>query len=78
MNKKDRQALATARRMMEQAYEIINQVQEDEQNKYDNLSEGLQQSERGQKFEENATDLETMCDELQQSIDKLADMENEE
>lgn len=58
----------------------IQELADDEQEKFDNLSEGLQQSDNGQKMEESAQALgnaaQLACDgELQQAIDELEGLE---
>jgi len=50
MNNKQREELR-------KALDILTQVQEEEQEKYDNAPEGLQDSERVEKFQENADSL---------------------
>ena len=57
MNKADRAELQKAHDMIEEAKSIIETIGEQEQEKFDNLTEGLQASERGQKFEETASSL---------------------
>ena len=54
MNKNDRKRLAE---LIDQIQELVNEVDEigqAEQEKFDNLTEGLQQSERGQQYQEVA------------------------
>ena len=71
MNKNDRQKLQKAYDLIEEAQLLIEEVKDGEQTKYDNLSEGLQQSERGQKFEENASELEDIYDSLAEEMDNI-------
>ena len=52
MNQKKRKTLQQARHMLEQASELVIQVRDDEQDSFDNLPEGIQESERGQMMEE--------------------------
>ena len=47
--------------MIEEAKSIIEAVGEGEQEKFDNLTEGLQAGERGQRMEEVAGDLADSC-----------------
>lgn len=58
MNDTRRRQLKKAADLLEQAKAIIEQVMEEEQEAYDNMPEGLQNSERGETMEENIYDLE--------------------
>jgi len=60
MNKEQRERL-------QNAIDIMTEVQEEEQEKYDNAPENLQDSERVEKFQENA-------DELQEAIDAVTQL----
>lgn len=71
MNKQDRNELARAIDLIEQAKEIVSNIMYSEQEKFDNLSEGLQQTERGQKFEENVSNLESVDGSLCEAIDYI-------
>lgn len=55
MNKQDKKQLQEAINLLENAKSILQTLADAEQEKFDNLSEGLQQSEKGQKFEEDAS-----------------------
>lgn len=44
--------------LLEQAHSEIEGIKDEEQDKFDNMSEGLQQSENGQKLEENVQSLD--------------------
>ncbi len=57
MNQDKRKELAKAIELLEEAKTIIEDIQNQEQECFDNLSENLQQSERGQRFEEIASQL---------------------
>jgi hypothetical protein len=50
---------------------LYNDIAEEEQDKFDNLSEGLQQSERGQTYESNASTFETAAQETTSVKDSL-------
>ena len=62
MNKQDRAELARAYAMIDKAKSIIEAVADGELEKFENLSEGLQASERGQRMEEVASELQNVCD----------------
>lgn len=73
MNQKDRKRLIELRAKLEdlvsQGEEIANEIEDfanREQEKYDNLSEGLQQSERGQQIEGDAETLASVADALKE------------
>lgn len=49
----------------------VEEMKDEEQEKYDNMSEGFQQSENGQKIEAAATALDNAVSELQQMESSL-------
>ena len=71
MNKQDRKELQRAIDLLNDAKEIIESIGTCEQDKYDNLSEGLQATERGQKFEENASALENSASSIDDIISEI-------
>lgn len=73
MNKQDRAELQKAINMIDEAKSIVESIGEAEQEKFDNLSEGLQASERGQKFEETATALADAVGSLDDVMSSLND-----
>ena len=74
MNKKQRKELEEAIGLLDKAKEIIERIGEEEQQKYDNLSDGLQQSENGQKLEESTNQLENISDSIQQAADEVQEV----
>lgn len=64
MNKKQRQRLDELISQVEGIAEDIQAMQEEEQEKYDNLPEGLQDSEMGEALQEAADNLGEAYDEL--------------
>ncbi len=62
MNKQDRTQLAKAYSMLDDVKSLIEEVANAEQEMFDNLSEDLQASERGQRMEEVASELQNACD----------------
>lgn len=70
MNKPRRKELNRAMEMIAEARAIIEAMAEEEQEAFDNMPEGLQVSELGEKIEENASRLEDI-------IGYLEDQENE-
>lgn len=71
MNKQDRKALHVAVGLIDQAREIIEGIMMDEQEKFDNLSEGLQQSAMGQKIEEGVSTLEGVIDSVDEVLEGI-------
>ncbi len=71
MNNQNRKELKTAIALIEQAREIIERMKEEEQTKFDNLSEGLQQTEQGVKFEETVSTFEDVCSELSEAVTSI-------
>ena len=59
--------------MIENAIEILDSVAEEEREAYDNLPEGIQFSERGERMEEIADAIEDVSRELSDQIDNLND-----
>lgn len=55
MNKADRAELARAVTLIEEAKVIVETIGDAEQEKFDNMSEGLQATERGRKMEDAAS-----------------------
>lgn len=72
MNAARRKELNKAIDLIEQAKEIISAVAEEEREAYDNLPEGLQESEMGEKMNEIADDLEYVdLDEVVDTIQEI-------
>ncbi len=71
MNKQDRKELQKAIDLIEEAKTIIETIKDAEQEKYDTLSEGLQQTVNGQKFEENVGSLDDAFNSLEEAVDNL-------
>lgn len=72
MNAARRKELSKAIDLIEQAKEIISAVAEEEREAYDNLPEGLQESEMGEKMNEIADDLEYV--DLDEVIDTIQEI----
>ncbi len=71
MNKADRAQLEKASALLDEAKSIIEAVGEAEQEKFDNLTEGLQQTERGQRMEEIASELADLVSTLDDALSTL-------
>lgn len=74
MNAMRRKQLARAIQMIYDAQEIIEMVKEEEQDSYDNLPEGIQDSERGETMYENIDTLGEISDNLIDMTTELEDM----
>ena len=72
MNAARRKELSKAIDLIEQAKEIISAVAEEEREAYDNLPEGLQESEMGEKMNEIADDLEYV--DLDEVVDTIREI----
>ena len=71
MNNERRKLIAEAIDYVEQAKNLLDAAKEEEQECFDNLPEGLQQSERGQQMEENVSTLESAVDALDEAVSGL-------
>lgn len=67
----EREALENALNALDDVY---REVATDEQDKYDNLTEGLQQSERGQAYEANAQSFESAADDVGTVVNELCNI----
>lgn len=72
MNAARRKELSKAIDLIEQAKEIISAVAEEEREAYDNLPEGLQESEMEEKMNEIADDLEYI--DLEEVVDTIQEI----
>ena len=64
MNKKQRERLNELIEQVEGIVSEIEEMAEEEQEKYDNMPENMQDSERGEAFQEAAVNLQVAADEL--------------
>ena len=76
MNKPRRKELNRALAMLAEARAIIEAMQEEEQESFDNMPEGLQCSELGEKIEENASRLEEIASYIEDQENELEDVIN--
>lgn len=75
MNKARRMRLTEAKSLLEQANDIINDVMNEEDNAFNNLSEGLQQTMRGEQMEDNIGEMEDVIDNIEEAISGLENIE---
>ena len=71
MNKERRVKLKNGLNKLEEVESIIQDVLSDEQFAFDNLSEGLQQTMRGEQMEENINILEESIDKIEEILNDL-------
>lgn len=71
MNKARRKQIVKAKNYLNEAADIIQDVLNDEDMAYNNLSEGLQCTARGEQMESNIDDLEEIIDNLMEIINSL-------
>lgn len=70
MNKQQRKNLSDMLDEIAGYVSTLEEMAEEEQEKYDNMPEGLQDSERGQAIQEAADNLQQAADDLQNWIDE--------
>lgn len=75
MNGKRRKQLAEAKIYIDKALDIIQDVLLEEEMAYDNLSEGLQCTLRGESMENNISELEEVVDYANEIINCLDNIE---
>lgn len=74
MNNDQRALLKNIIAKVEACHEEVAKMQEEEQEKYDNLSEGLQQTENGESLEVASNILENAADDLENAASLLNDL----
>lgn len=71
MNKADRKLLAEAIAKLQEANGILDGLATEEQEKFDNMPEGLQQADNGQAIETAANTLRENTDNVETAIQEL-------
>lgn len=74
MNATQRKKLQKAFQMLEDAKNVIELISEQEREKFENLSESLQDSDRGQQIDENADLLYDISCDLENLMDNLSNL----
>lgn len=74
MNKAQRKELSEHISGLEEIKSALETMQEDEIEKLDNMPEGLQESERGEKMQEGIDQLDYANNSLQEAIDNLQEI----
>jgi len=75
MNNIRRKELSKAKNMIDQAQMIIQNVKFDEEMAFDNLSEGLQQTMRGESMENNIDVLDDISDAIDNILEQFDEIE---
>jgi hypothetical protein len=73
MNNERRKQIEEAQSLLDNAREILDIAANEEQDSFDNLPEGLQVSERGERMEEIATQLADVVTILEDAFETLND-----
>lgn len=76
MNKKRLKKVEEALQLLRTAKDLIDAAAEEEREAYDNLSEGLQQTDKGQQSGEAADNLESAQSSLDDAIGNLEEVES--
>lgn len=74
MNNERRARIKTAHKMIKDALQILESVKDDEEDAFDNLSEGLQQTMRGEQMEENVDTLDGVIEAIEDALGELSGM----
>lgn len=74
MNKLGRKQIETIIGQLENLRDEIETLKDEEQEKYDNLPESLQDSERGETFTDNVYSMETAYDNIDEAINSLQEI----
>ena len=75
MNNERRRKIKQAKELLDKANDLINDVINDEDMAFNNLSEGLQQTMRGEQMEENVSEMEEAIDGLEEVIQHLNNLQ---
>ena len=71
MNNERRKLLADAIAKMEEAKTLIEIARDEEQDAFDNMPEGIQTGERGQKMESAIEAMEEVIDDIENTVESL-------
>lgn len=74
MNKQDRKQLENAVDSIRESLATIEDIANNETEKFDNLPEGLQMGEMGEKLAENGERLESAHDEIESALDEVQEI----
>lgn len=74
MNKQRRKWLESVINKLEEQRDELANIQEEEQECYDNLPEGIQESDRGVQIQENADELDSASSDIDDIIERLYEL----
>ena len=74
MNKERRNRLGDVIDKLEELQAEVASIAEEEREAYDNMPEGLQESEKGQQISENADDLDSIDSDFESLLDTLREL----
>ncbi len=74
MNAQGRKEIAKYIASLNEIKDKLDSMRDDEEMKYDNMPEGLQDSERGEQMQEAIDALENACTGLDEAIDSLKEI----
>lgn len=74
MNKDRRMKLYEGKRVLYNSLNIIKDILREEENAFDNLTESLQQTRRGERMEENVDILQEIVDKLEEILEYIDDI----
>lgn len=77
MNKNQRKTIDGWKESLEEIKSGIEEMQEEENGKYENLPEGIQDSDRGTAMYEGVENLEAAANSLDEAIDYLSEAQGE-
>ena len=75
MNNERRKKIKQAKELLDKANDLINDVMNDEDMAFNNLSDGLQQTMRGEQMENNVGEMEEAIEKIEEAIDNLDNIE---
>ena len=74
MNKQNRKDIEKLIEKLDEVKTDLEFMQEDEESKYDNLPEGIQDSERGDAMQEAIENIESAVGSIEEAIDSLQEI----
>ncbi len=75
MNAQRRKKRDEAIEKLNEALAIIEEIKDEEDTAYENMPEGLQESERGEHLQENVDALESIYDEIETQVSELEEVD---
>lgn len=75
MNKLRRKQLDQAKQLLTEVYNIINSIMIEEENAFENLSEGFQATLRGEQMESNVEEMEEALEHINEALDNILNVE---